>query len=572
MSNAPTRSESSWANLDPARQKRTAIERAKGPMPVWSRAGRDEDWAKLSQQEWDVIVIGGGITGCGVALDAAARGLKVALLEKHDFASGTSSRSSKLVHGGLRYLRQGQFAVTWESSREKRCLKKLAPHLVDDLAFLLASPKGRLNRWQLNLGLWIYDWAAGFPKGLRHHRQNRQQAAARMPGLCEQRYDGGFVYYDGRADDCRLTLHVAKSAVKQGATLINYAEVRRLLPSESNADGCGGVVVQDVLPSRGDPQFMEGNASAGADALPQQLKVRAKVVVSATGVWCEQLLPSETDLVRPSMGVHLVFSAKDLPCQDAVVMPTPGTEGAVFVIRDGDDVIAGTSDEFFDGPLDQPSALASHVDLILRRLNAALPGANLSRKQVRSSYAGLRPLLKGEGADSTKLSRDEVVLGEAPGLLTVTGGKLTTYRKMAADVVDRIADGLALPNKRSFTDQLPMFSAPHSPEEAWVRAYGSEASAVEASTRKEDGADFLVPGRHHTVGEADYLFQYERAMTLADVLCRRTRLALYEWEQSQELALKIAVALRPLTVWNPQREVQRFWQESKQFQEEAGEQ
>lgn len=539
------------AKPDPAAQKRIALERAAGPMPQWSRAGRQADWQELTEQEWDVVVVGGGITGCGVALDAAARGLKVALLEKNDFASGTSSRSSKLVHGGLRYLREGQFAVTWESSREKRCLKKLAPHLVDDLAFMLAVPRGLWNRFKLKIGLSLYDWAAGFPKGLSHRRVQPDEALRRMPGLDDKRYDGGFIYYDGRADDCRLTMHVAKSAVKQGATLINYAEVRSLLPRGSSPDGCGGVVVQNVL---------DGT----------QCEVQAKVVVSATGVWCDQLLPGPSNLVRPSMGVHLVFDVKDLPCQDAVVLPTPGTNGAVFVIRDGNDVLAGTSDEFYDGPLDNPKALASHVDTILRRLNSALPQLQLNRSHVRSSYAGLRPLLQADGADATKLSRDETVLGEAPGLITVTGGKLTTYRKMAASVVDLVAKGLDWPVDKSFSEDLPLFAASAEPEQPRRRAYGSEAEAIAAvSAGLGNGDDALIPGRPHTVGEAKYLLEHERVVTLSDLLCRRTRLANYEWSQSQEAALKIAVALRPFTDWDAQAEVQQFWQECKQFQEES---
>jgi glycerol-3-phosphate dehydrogenase len=540
--------------IDPAEQKRVAIERARGPMPEWSRQGRQQDWNQLTKQEWDLIVVGGGITGCGVALDAASRGLKVALLEKHDFASGTSSRSSKLVHGGLRYLREGQFSVTWESSREKRCLKKLAPHLVDDLPFLLAAPHGRMNRFKLRVGVWLYDWAAGFPKGLRSHRLNHRQALQQMPGLSGERYDGGFRYFDGRADDCRLTMHVAKSAVKQGATLINYAEVRSLMPVGSSLDGCGGVVVRDGI-------------SGG------ECEVKSKVVVSATGVWCEQLIPGPSNLVRPSMGVHLVFDVKDLPCTDAIVMPTPGSDGAVFVIRDGNHVLAGTTDEFFDGPLDQPRPHPRHVDTILRRLNAALPDAKLDRSHVRSSFAGLRPLLQAEGADSKKLSRDELVLGDAPGLITVTGGKLTTYRKMAADVVDRIADGLKLAIRQSFSDELPLFAASQAGEgiePAWHRAYGSEAPQVAAAASQiEDGSHPLLPDCPHTVGEAKYLLDYERAMTLSDLLCRRTRLANYDWHRSQESALKMAVALRPFTGWGAQQEVQRFWEESRQFQEDA---
>ncbi len=538
-----------------AEQKRRALERANGPMPTWSRGGHADDWQKLGEQQWDVLVIGGGITGCGVALDAAARGLKVALVEKHDFASGTSSRSSKLIHGGLRYLREGQFSVTRESSREKRCIKELAPHLVDDLPFLLASPRGFWNRFKLHIGLTIYDRLAKYPSAMRHKRLSQELAKQRMPGLCEQRYDGGFLFYDGRADDCRLTLHVAKSAVKQGATLLNYVKVLDL--SDNTA-----VVRNEIT-----------NAVQS---------VQAASIVLATGVWCDELHPSDQALVRPSMGVHLIFDAADVPCQDAVILPTPGTNGAVFLIRDGSDVIAGTSDEFYDGALDQPTPLADHVDTILRRINSALPKAKLRREQIRSSYAGLRPLLQAEGSDATKLSRDEVVLGEAPGVITITGGKLTTYRKMAADVVDRVVEGLGKGVRNCFTNELPLFAFPgmnqalpsesNQPPERkldWLRAYGTELYGVEDFSSANGGAEPLVAGRSHTVGEARYLLDYERAMTLSDLLCRRTRLANYEWEASQASALKIAVALREHTEWDAQQEVQQFWQESKQFQEQT---
>ncbi len=542
--------------LNPSAQRQLAIARAQQAMPEWSRQGRQLDWDLLGNRTWDVLVVGGGITGCGVALDAAARGLSVALVEKHDFASGTSSRSSKLVHGGLRYLREGQFAVTWESSREKRCIKKLAPHLVDDLAFMLAAPKGRLGRWKLNLGLWIYDFAAGFPKGLMHRSLSPTQAEQRLPGLSTDLYDGGFLYYDGRADDCRLTMHVAKAAVLQSAMLLNYAKVVDL---EQKKGRVCGAVVRDVIRD-------------------QVCKVHAKVVVNATGVWCDELLQAEEKLVRPSMGVHLVFDAVDLPCQDAIVVPTPGSDGAVFLIRDGDHVLVGTTDSFFDGPLDQPRALPDHVDLILMRLNAALPHAKIGREHVRSSFAGLRPLLQAEGTDSKKLSRDEVILGEAPGMISVSGGKLTTYRKMAADVVDRIAAGLKLATKKSFSEDLLLFTNsrpsvavehhPNAKNFHLNRAYGSEITAIQKLAQGDaEMQQNLIPEQAPTVAEGKYLLHHERAVRLSDILCRRTRLANYAWAQCQEHALKIAVTLRQFTDWDAQQEVQNFWQESTQFQE-----
>jgi glycerol-3-phosphate dehydrogenase len=269
------------------------------------------------------------------------------------------------------------------------------------------------------------------------------------------------------------------------------------------------------------------------------------------------------------MGVHLVFSADDIPCNKGVVMPTPNSSGAVFLIRWGKYVIAGTTDYFYEGKLQRPRATAKHVDLILRRLNAALPKAKLTRSHVLSSYAGLRPLIQDEKEtlDSTKLSREDLLIGNAPGLVSITGGKLTTYRKMAQIVMDRVVDGLDMSGRDSVTDQLPLFSAPRS-DNLQIRMYGTEANRIQELASGDSAlANYMVDGEKNLMAEAIYALKYERAVRLADILSRRTRLAVFSWQATRKAALSIAEALEPYTGWNAQEEVQHFLHQSKEFQE-----
>src|SRR5262245_2397156 len=306
-------------------------------------------------------------------MDAASRGLKVGLIERDDFSSGTSSKSSKLIHGGLRYLRQLQFKVTLEASREKARLKRMAPHLVEDLPFLLPLWT-RAARPMISSGLWSYDAAAGFPKGLIHKHLDRSETLAVLPGLHEDGLRGGFLYYDARADDCRLVLHVALKAAELGAVLANGVPATGFLKK-------GGRIVGVRTPD---------------------FDIAARKVVNASGVWCDEVRVSDDPragrTLRPSKGVHLIIPTRRLGIRTAAMLPSADNR-IVFLMPQGDRAIVGTTATDYAGPMDRPRAETADIEYLLAVVNSNLPGARLTRSDIISTYAGLRPLLL-DGAEA----------------------------------------------------------------------------------------------------------------------------------------------------------------------------
>jgi len=467
---------------------------------------REGNLERLRREKFDILVVGGGITGCGIALDAASRGLRTALVDKGDFAGGTSSKSSKLIHGGLRYLKQLQFKVTLEASREKALLKTLAPHLVEDLPFLLPL-WSRATRAIISPGLWIYDAAAGFPRGLIHKHLNPADALAMLPALRTEGLEGGFVYYDARADDCRLVLHVAKKASDLGAVLANYVEVLDLARS-------GGRIAGVRTPD---------------------FTIAADRVVNATGVWCDQVRGGPPT-VRPSKGVHLIVPGRRLGLSSAAMLPSPSDGRIIFLIPTGAQAIVGTTDTDYAGPLDRPRADPDDVDYLLDRVNAHLPAVRLTRSDVTSTYAGLRPLLLGGAGSPSRTSREHHLFEDPSGLLTITGGKLTTYRLMAKEVVDRLT------RTRCRTHQIPLFASAPGPDPL-TRFYGSEAPEI-------DDRRPLVDGLPHAWGEVDFAVRREMARTLVDVLARRMRLVLYAEDRGRSVAEEVAGRMASLLGWD----------------------
>jgi len=491
---------------------------------------RSENLGRLAHERFDLLVIGGGITGAGIALDAVSRGIKTALVERGDFAGGTSGKSSKLIHGGLRYLKQLQFKVTLESSREKNRLRRLAPHLIEDLAFLFPVRSGIAGRAALNTGLWLYDVAAGLPKGMIHRKISVDQALRLVPGLSASRLRAAYLYYDARSDDCRLVLHVLKKAAELGARVANYAEVERF----------------------------EDDHTVRIRADGRTLTAHAEVIVNATGVWCDSVLrrrnPKARPLIRPSKGVHLILAKERLPLETAAILPSPEDGRVVFLIPAEGRVIVGTTDTDYSGDIDHPRADAKDVDYLLGLLNRQFPDHHFTRKDVLSTYAGLRPLIH-DGADSpSKVSRDHKILDE--GILTVTGGKLTTYRLMARQVVDRVARRLRI-KKRSRTRQIPLYAAPHS-EDPLVRHYGSEAEKIADRTP-------LIDGLPYALGELEYVVQHEMAVTLTDVLARRLRVVLYDSDQGRGVAEKVARRLSSFCGWDVRKELRAFERELEDY-------
>jgi glycerol-3-phosphate dehydrogenase len=486
----------------------------------------------LAARPFDVLVIGGGITGAGVALDAAARGLTVALVERDDFASGTSSKSSKLVHGGLRYLAQGQLKVTLESSREKTLLQtKLAPHLIVDTPFLFPIYGGAIQRLSAGAALWCYDAAAGLPKGRCHVKLSSNAALAEYPWLDRTRVTGAYVYHDARADDCRLVMHVILKAVDLGAVVANRVAVTGFLREAGRLRG----------------------ATASDREAMRPLTIAASRIVNATGVWCDELRELDDarrrPVVNPSKGVHLVVPQHRLPAPSALTLRSPVDGSTVFLIPWGDRTIVGTTDAKYDGDLDNPRADSADVRVLLDRVNAHLPGVKLTPGDVVCTYAGLRPLVADDSETTVRTSRDHHIFESPSGLVTITGGKLTTYRLMAKDVVDRIA-----PRTRCTTDRIPLFAATEPPSGIPAdiaghlhRAHGSEAVSI---ARRPDASERVAAGLPYSWAEVDHAVEREMALTITDVLARRTRAVLMSDDCGRSLVEPVGRRMARALGWN----------------------
>ena len=500
----------------------------------------------LGDEHFDVLVVGGGITGAGVALDAVTRGLRTALVERDDFASGTSSKSSKLVHGGLRYLQQREILLVYEALYERQRALENAPHLVRILPFLvpLLTRGGVIDRRLARLfgsALWAYDLTGGLRIGKRHHRIDVDTALAHMPSLARDRIAGGYVYYDAQTDDARLTLTIARTAAASGAVIVNHAGVRSLLKD-------GERVVGARVTADGD-----------------DIEVRARVVVNAAGVWSDDVRALDEGRhpasIRPAKGIHITLPWEKVRNDIAAIVPVPGDQRMVFVVPWGDTTYVGTTDTDYEGPLDDPPCTPDDVAYLLGAING-ISEEQLTVADVVGTWAGLRPLLRrGRSSRTSDLSRRHTVRVAPSGVVTVTGGKLTTYRRMAADAVDAVLDVLGEPARPSRTKHLRLFGgegiAPPvaalepSTHEHLIGRYGTEADAVRALTVDDPGlAAPLVPGLPYLRAEARYAVRHEMARTLDDVLSRRTRARLLARDASAEAAASVAALLAADLWWS----------------------
>jgi glycerol-3-phosphate dehydrogenase len=485
---------------------------------------------RLGTEHFDVLVVGGGVTGAGVALDAAARGLKTALVERDDFAAGTSSKSSKLVHGGLRYLQQKEYRLVYENLHERQRLLENAPHLVKALPFLipLFGKSGAVNKTvakAYRTALWLYDVTGGLRIGKRHKRVTKEEALRHLPTLNTDLLAAAFLYYDAQADDARLTLTLLKTAADHGAAIANYAGVT------SMTHGPDGKVDGAVL----------------ADGTT----VRAKVVVNATGVWVDdirQLAEHEhPDSIRPAKGIHITVPAAKLPCDIAAVVPVPKDRRSIFVVPWGSHTYLGTTDTDYTGDRLHPECTAEDVQYVLDAINLFVTSP-LTPDDVVGTWAGLRPLVKDEGNVRTAdLSRRHKVLVSDSGLVTIQGGKLTTYRKMAEDTVDEAAKRLGGHVKGSSTAKLPLRGAKGyerlrgTVSDHLLDRFGTDAEAVAALVAADPTlGEPLVAGCPYLTAEAVYAARFEMAHTLEDVLSRRTRALLLERDAADAAAPEVA--------------------------------
>ena len=523
---------------------------------------RDDVLRRLADEEFDVLVIGGGVTGAGVALDAASRGLRTALVEKGDFASGTSSKSSKMVHGGIRYLQQREFRLVYENLAERQRLLDNAPHLVSPLPFLIPlfgrdGVASKAVARSYATALWMYDLTGGWRIGERHREVSRDEALAHLPTLNTDHLVAGFLYFDVWADDARLTLTLARTAAFEfGAVVANYTPVVSLVSGDDGS--ASGAVVRPV-----------------PDDQTSEFPIRARVVVNATGVWADvvRTLDEGRDphAIRPAKGVHVTVPADRLPCDIAAVIPVPKDRRSIFVVSwPGTDLVyLGTTDTDYSGPLDDPACTPEDVDYLLDAANN-LTTSQLTRADVTGVWAGLRPLLAppakgGHVSERTAdLSRRHTVSTSTQGVVTVTGGKLTTYRKMAQDTVDAVVGrlGESPRRRRCVTKSLPLMGATTrtrdpvtmaQPRGRLLGRYGTESADVLAvADGRPELLEAVVAGLPYTGAEFVYAAREEMARTLDDVLSRRTRATIQRAHATMSAAATIANLIAPDMGWGEQ--------------------
>jgi glycerol-3-phosphate dehydrogenase len=518
---------------------------------------RGERLARLRAEQFDVLVIGGGITGAGVARDAAMRGLRTALVERDDFASGTSSRSSRLVHGGVRYLEHGHLHLVFESSRERRTLLRIAPHLVRPLRFTWPVYRdARVPLWKLGLGLFMYDALAVFRNVHGHRLLSPKEVWGEEPALSRENLVGGASYYDASTDDTRLTLANVIAAEESGAVAINHAAVVRMIrDGERNV----GAVVRE-----------ERDES--------EVPVRARVVVNATGPWTDAVRAMDGDgdtrahAVRATKGVHIAVPRERLATHAALTLLSPVDGRVMFALPSTATTIVGTTDTPTDEPPDRVRASRQDIDYLLAAANVFFPGARLTPTDVVASWAGIRPLVaSGFADDPASASREHRIDRSASGMISVSGGKLTTYRAMAAEVVDVVERSLGRRRSRAKTNVVPLPGGDiRSFDETLraaelevgdsavarrlVEAHGSRWREVAALTKAEPAlARRISKDLPYLLAEVVYAVEREMAMTLADVLVRRLHLAFDVADNGRSAARVAAAVLAGRLGWDNAR-------------------
>lgn len=523
---------------------------------------------------YDLLIIGGGITGAGAARDAARRGLKVCLVEQQDLAYGTSSRSSKLVHGGLRYLEQYEFSLVFEAVTERRVLMDIAPHLVNPLGFIFPVYKtSRRGVWTVNLGMWVYDGLSLFRSPKMHRNLSRKAVEKEEPSLRQDGLTGAPLYYDCSTDDARLTLESALDATAQGATVLTYSKVVGLLRSDEGH--VAGVRVRDRITG-------------------EEREISANAVINATGPWSDKtraLGKGMKPRLRPTKGIHLVVESDRLPVRNAVVCFHPEDGRVLFAIPWGDRTYVGTTDTDFEGDPGKVAADGADITYLLEAANHYFPGHDLVPDDVLSTWAGVRPLISQDAAgDESSVSREHAIEVDEDLLVTIAGGKLTTYRRMAAEVVDKALGVLMLRGKApddlrpARTDREPLPGAVGWPEDddrskvvqavldAGKGKVSQETATMLADSYGTRGVDVatlaagdqalaapLVRGRPEIMAQVDHAVNSELAATVRDVLVRRTQLFFRDHDQGLGCCEAVAERMAALLGWNQDRRVKEVF-------------
>ncbi len=508
---------------------------------------RSQNLAKAAQKQFDVVIIGGGITGAGIALDAAARGLSVLLLEKYDFAGGTSSKSTKLIHGGLRYLKQLEFGLVRTVGIERAVIHRLAPHLVEPINMLLPIYKnGSLGKLSTGLALRIYDTLAKVKKEDRYYLVNAEQMSELEPLLNKQELIGGAIYKEFRTDDARLTISIIKTAVQFGAICINYAKVEGF---EKLNNKISGVKVRDLI--------------SGESHICNGLKI-----INAAGPWVDEVrgldtLPAGKKL-HLTKGVHIVVTKERFPINHALYFDVAGDSRMIFVIPRGDMVYIGTTDTNYNGDKDNISITEVDTEYILNAVNKKFPNADLVNNDVLSGWAGLRPLIHQEGKSPSELSRKDEIFIADNGLISIAGGKLTGYRKMATKVVDIVAKDLIKTGRqipKSNTINVKLFGADFEmsiPEyierrtgeskqinlkraeiQYLVHNYGTAAADI-INIAFDLGNTIADASIRILTAEIIYCIENEMVTNVSDFIIRRTGKLYFDIKMAKEIYPKVA--------------------------------
>ena len=479
-------------------------------------------------EEWDLIVIGGGSTGLGIALDSAARGYKTLLLEQHDFAKGTSSRSTKLVHGGVRYLAQANISLVREALKERGLMEKNAPHLVENQTFLIPN----YTWWgepYYTLGLKSYDLLSGkLSLGASKH-VNKNETKRKLPTIKEEGLRGSVSYQDGQFDDSRLAVYIAQTAIEKGGVLLNYFKVKNL--TKDSEGQVSGVVATD-------------------QETQQEFSFKGKAVINATGVFADDILqmdkPGAKKRIQPSQGVHLVFDREFLPGSDALMIPKTDDGRVLFAVPWHDKVIVGTTDVMVDKHTAEPNATEDEVEFILETFNRFIE-KKATRKDIKSIYAGLRPLAApdNEAGKTKEISRGHKILVSDTGLISITGGKWTTYRKMAEDTVGKVIELGYLPKKECVTEHLSIHGAMKTTDRSnHLYVYGTDQEHLQKLIEEDASLGERVhPDLEYLNVEVLWAARHEMARTVEDVLARRVRVLFLDAKKSIEMAPRVAEIL-----------------------------
>ncbi|PWS33641.1 glycerol-3-phosphate dehydrogenase/oxidase [Pedobacter paludis] len=478
--------------------------------------------------KWDLIIIGGGATGLGTALDSASRGFKTLLVEQSDFAKGTSSRSTKLVHGGVRYLAQGDIGLVRHALKERGLLQQNANHLVNKEEFIIPCYDW-FSVTKYLVGLTLYDWLSGKFSFGKSKFFSAKETLKIMPGIKAKGLKGSIRYFDGKFDDARLAINIAQTAIENGATLLNYTKVTNLI---KDADGkISGIETEDMLTGK-------------------KNSFNGKVVINATGVFVDEILhmnnPHSKKMVRPSQGVHIVLEKSFLNSESALMIPKTSDGRVLFAVPWHNHLLVGTTDTPLDEHSLEPRALKQEVDFIMNTASTYFNKPPLE-SDILSVFSGLRPLAaptSGDGNSTKEISRDHKLIVSAKGLITITGGKWTTYRRMAEETVDLAISHTGLETKACVTQNLKIHGSTEQKTESHLNIYGSDQSKIEDLMEAQPELKALLhPKYPYTEAEVVWSARHEMAETVEDILSRRLRILFIDAHVAKEMSPKVAYLL-----------------------------